>query len=137
MNWKKVGPRHGFFAPESMLTRDGRRVMWTWLRNMPIAPKGVQSLPRELELPKDGVLRIKPLRELKTLRYDEKAEKRFRIKSDTDYKLEKLTGDAIELKVTFAAPLPKEVGISLLADKAWKMKTIYEGDSVFRGKPGK
>jgi len=52
-----------FFAPESMLTRDGRRVMWAWLLRMPIAPTGVQSLPRELELPADGVLRIRPLLE--------------------------------------------------------------------------
>ena len=36
-----------FFAPESMLTHDGRRVMWAWLLGMPIAPTGVQSLPRE------------------------------------------------------------------------------------------
>jgi len=27
MSWKKYGPRHGFFTPESMLTHDGRRVM--------------------------------------------------------------------------------------------------------------
>ena len=105
-----------FFAPESMLTRDGRRVMWAWLINVRAAPTGMQCLPRELELPKDGVLRIKPLRELVTLRYDEKKEEKISVKSGTDRKLEKITGDAIEMEITVAAPLPKEFGISLLAD---------------------
>ena len=62
---------NNFFAPESVLSKDGRRVMWAWLLNLPIAPCGIQSLPRELELPEDGVLRIRPLRELQSLRYDE------------------------------------------------------------------
>ena len=35
-----------FFAPESLLTKDGRRVMWAWLVDLPIDPSGVQSLPR-------------------------------------------------------------------------------------------
>lgn len=105
-----------FFAPESMLTRDGRRVMWAWLLKVPAAPTGIQCLPRELELPADGVLRIKPLRELKKLRYDETKEEKITVKSDTDRKLEKITGDAIELEIIVAAPLPKEFGISLLAD---------------------
>ena len=116
MNWKKVGPRHGFFAPESMLTRDGRRVMWTWLRNMPIAPKGVQSLPRELELPKDGVLRIRPLRELAKLRYAPRAWSDITVKAGSDHALEKIEGDALEIEITFAAPLPAECGLRLLGD---------------------
>ena len=59
MNW------HGwdFFAPESVLTPDGRRVMWAWC-NLGTPQSGIQSLPRELSLPADGMLRIKPLREL-------------------------------------------------------------------------
>jgi len=105
-----------YFAPESMLTKDGRRVMWTWLITK-LIPTGIQSLPRELELPEDGVLRIKPLRELETLRYDEVTEKNITVKSDSDYKLNKITGDAVELKVTFSAPLPKAFGINLLADE--------------------
>ena len=32
-----------FFAPESMLTRDGRRVMWAWLLNVPAAPTGLTA----------------------------------------------------------------------------------------------
>lgn len=34
-----------FFAPESVVDKDGRRMMWAWLLNLPVAPTGVQSLP--------------------------------------------------------------------------------------------
>ncbi|MBM4093645.1 MAG: glycoside hydrolase family 32 protein [Planctomycetes bacterium] len=106
-----------YFAPESVLTRDGRRVMWAWLLNMPIAPTGVQSLPRELELPADGVLRIRPLRELSKLRYDGKSRANLLVKDGTTVPIHEAAGDAVELEVTFAAPLPREVGITLLSDE--------------------
>lgn len=80
MNWRRdeqpvygCGLRTDFFAPESVLTPDGRRVMWAWLHSAgpgaALRRMTVQSLPRELSLPGDGVLRIRPLRELETLRY--------------------------------------------------------------------
>ena len=31
---------NNFFAPESVLTKDGRRVMWAWLLNLPVAHAG-------------------------------------------------------------------------------------------------
>jgi sucrose-6-phosphate hydrolase SacC (GH32 family) len=121
MNWANTNwdRDHGglvYFAPESMLTGDGRRVMWAWLISG-AKPTGAQSLPRELELPEDGVLRIRPLRELETLRYDEIVEKKITVKSDSNYKLNKITGDAVELQVTFSAPVPKAFGINLLGDE--------------------
>jgi len=77
MNWRREEqtlnePWRDFFAPESVLTPDGRRVMWAWIAtlNKAVAAKSVQSMPRELSLPADGILRIKPLRELESLRYD-------------------------------------------------------------------
>jgi beta-fructofuranosidase len=112
MSWQG----NNFFAPESMLSQDGRRVMWAWVRRG-ANPTGVQSLPRELELPEDGVLQIKPLRELQSLRYDEKVEKMMVVVADKEARLETLAGDAIELEITFAAPLPKEFGLKLLGDE--------------------
>jgi beta-fructofuranosidase len=67
--------RVDFFAPESLLTTDGRRVMWAWLATLgrndgSMDTRTIQSLPRELTLATDGTLRIAPLRELTTLRRD-------------------------------------------------------------------
>ena len=75
MNWRRPGQTltnpvyRDFFAPESVLTADGRRVMWAWLCTLhpEIDLKTVQSLPRELSLDNSEELRIKPLRELESL----------------------------------------------------------------------
>ena len=106
-----------FFAPESMLTKDGRRVMWAWLLNVPVAPDGIQSLPRELELPKDGVLRIRPLRELEQLRCDKKVEKNITVKAGTPRELKNTAGDAVEISLKFKAPKAREFGLDVLCDK--------------------
>jgi len=109
-----------FFAPESMLTKDGRRVMWAWLIRVPVAPDGIQSLPRELELPADGVLRIKPLRELEKLRYDEKTEKDITVAAGAARKLKNVASNAIELKLEFKATKAKQFGLDVLCDKDGK-----------------
>ena len=109
-----------FFAPESMLTKDGRRVMWAWLLRVPVAPDGIQSLPRELELPKDGVLRIRPLRELEKLRYEEKVEKGITVAAGASRKLKNVASDAIEIKLEFKAPKAKQFGLDVLCDKDGK-----------------
>lgn len=81
MNWRRddqpvygLFRRTDFFAPESVLTADGRRVMWAWLTSAgpdnAVLNRTVQSLPRELNLDENGALRIRPLRELETLRRD-------------------------------------------------------------------
>jgi sucrose-6-phosphate hydrolase SacC (GH32 family) len=106
-----------FFAPESVLTKDGRRVMWAWLIGLPIAPSGVQALPRELELPQNGVLRIRPLKELESLRYDSKKEEGITVKSDTVHRLKEISGNALELEVAFKSPAAKEFGLDVLGDK--------------------
>ncbi|NIP25299.1 MAG: hypothetical protein GWN67_07455 [Phycisphaerae bacterium] len=128
MNWKDWN----FFAPESLLTPDGRRVMWAWCR-LEGAQTAIQSLPRELSLPADGVLRIKPLRELKKLRYDEKIEGNIIVKSDSYHMLKKISGDTIELSVTIKPTTAKEYGVSLFCDKEGRgfPVTIKPEEKVF------
>ena len=77
MSWRRgdqtiSNPKYrDFFAPESVRTPDGRRVMWAWLTSLTSDQASQQSLPRELSLADDGSLRMRPLRELKSLRFDE------------------------------------------------------------------
>jgi beta-fructofuranosidase len=131
MNWA----RWDFFAPESLLTPDGRRVMWAWctpwvngmqkvgrpmdfeaLMKDKIQP-GIQSLPRELSLPKDGVLRIKPLRELEALRSETKQQKQITVKSDSSHTLKDIAGDTMELEIVFTKPAASEFGLKVLCGK--------------------
>ena len=76
MNWRREGQSiaeplyRDFFAPESVETADGRRVMWAWCATLDpdLDYKSLQSLPRELSLAHDGSLIIQPLREIESLR---------------------------------------------------------------------
>jgi beta-fructofuranosidase len=106
MNWRATD----FFAPESLVTADGRRVMWAWC-NLGTPQSGIQSLPRELSLPEDGVLRIKPLRELESLR----EEIPFRPGA-----LEPLKGDTLEIAVTFPPNSGKQYGMQVYCDSEGK-----------------
>ena len=114
MNWKDWE----LFAPESVLTPDGRRVMWAWsvLKDLP-TQSGIQSLPRELSLPDDGVLRIKPLRELESLRTEEKTESNITVKSDSNYRLKEIAGDTIEMRLVIQPGSAKQFGVQVYCDK--------------------
>ncbi len=106
MNWRRPGQSltapvyRDFFAPESVLTPDGRRVMWAWLctADPAIDLKSVQSLPRELSLRDDGGLRIEPLRELETLRYAAYQRQDILVEATTTVAAPE--GDAFEVRVT-------------------------------------
>ena len=114
MNWRRDDQSvyetkyRDFFAPESLLTPDGRRVMWAWCAslNEVIDHKSIQSLPRELSLPPDGVLRIKPLRELQSLRHQPLTRKNIFLGTPSGIHggamancIARLNGDAFEIRI--------------------------------------
>src|SRR6056300_655617 len=112
------------FAPESLLTPDGRRVMWARCAprgaRRPLGKKlqtGIQSLPRELSLSADNKLLIQPLRELKKLRTDEKSVHDLTVKSESTYLLKEISGDTMELELVLDAPAAKEFGLKVLCDQ--------------------
>ncbi len=114
MNWNGWD----FFAPESLLTKDGRRVMWAWCL-LDGAQSGIQSLPRELSLPEDGVLRIKPLRELEKLRYDQHKEKNIEVVAGGNQRLQ-TKGDILELNITIKPGLASEYGATVFCNAEGK-----------------
>lgn len=117
MNWRSDGQDpdspdeyRDFFAPESLLTEDGRRVMWAWLttlHNNAIRSESVLSLPRELSLRKDGSLRIEPLREMESLRFGHVRHKNIQVipvrrtaGGEATKRIAELNGDAYEIRIT-------------------------------------
>ena len=132
MNWRRPSQSiykteyRDFFAPESVLTADGRRVMWAWLTTLEgIEQRSVQSLPRELRLDADGTLRMAPLRELETLRADPQVlegvtatppEASHSGWATTPIATPK--GDAYEIRITVdrAQAARKRFGVQLFAD---------------------
>ena len=136
MNWRSDdqdsdSPREyrDFFAPESLLTEDGRRVMWAWLTTLhdnALRSKTIQSLPRELSLGKDGGLRIEPLRELKAQRFDlvthediKVAPKARTAGGEATTRITELEGDAYEIRITIDREQAdrKRFGFRLFTDK--------------------
>jgi len=112
------GHSNRYFAPESLLTKDGRRVNWAWFRGG--QPRGIQSLPTELELPEDGILRIRPIRELESLRYGKQSQMNIEVKSGSVVKLEKIKGDHLELEVVVMDSGGKHFGVDVLCNDEGK-----------------
>jgi beta-fructofuranosidase len=113
MNWHGID----FFAPESLLTADGRRVMWAWCA-VDGPPTGIQSLPRELLHPGDRILRIAPLRELEMLRADEKRATEIAVVAGAPRLLDGVSGDALELSITIHRGSARRVGLLVHSDAA-------------------
>lgn len=101
MNW----PGGQFFAPESLLAPDGRRIIWAWVTDprtittQQHTGSGVQSLPRVLALAADATLTITPADELKSLRREGRSATDVALPAETDVAVPGVRGDTIELAV--------------------------------------
>lgn len=114
-----------YFAPESVLTPDGRRVMWVWLfdaRNQDVVQKsgwsGMMSLPRELFLRKNNSLGMRPIKELRALRYNEKSYAAQNIEQATP--LNGVSGDVKEIIVEIDLQKATKCGVRILQSKNGK-----------------
>ncbi len=95
-----------YFAPESLEDPKGRRIMWAWVFDQRSGParkasgwSGEMALPRELTLGPDNRLRMRPVEELKRLRYDKRTFGPFDLATDSEKIVDGLTGDTLELEV--------------------------------------
>lgn len=129
MNWSlsdgMADGDHGgeFFAPESLLAPDGRRIMWAWCFASSKTGgnelwDGIQSLPRELSLSGDGVLQIKPIKELEQLRYNPTVVSNIVVDSVLPVRLADISGDTIEIMAVIKQGTAKRYGLRILCDKA-------------------
>lgn len=96
---------HGpnFYAPNTMLVPNGRRLVWGWVNGFPKGRgwNGCLSLCRELSVSRDGRLRQTPARPLERLRGQRVSRKGFRLEN----------GDE-----SFALPLPESATLEILAE---------------------
>jgi len=128
--------RTDVFAPESVETPDGRRVMWAWVtsagpKNI-LQDKTIQTLPRELSLSAEGAMRIKPLKELEKQRRDEVVVNEVKLAhpivghgdqvppagAPQLQRIAELPGEAAEIRITVARAeaMRKLFGVVLFAD---------------------
>ena len=107
-----------YFAPETLLTPDNRRVLWSWYRGASI--KSIQSLPTELALGADGEMRIRPIRELEALRYGQKQEQDVLVKKGAPTILDNISGDRLELMLEIQDSGEYSFGLDVLCNDEGK-----------------
>ena len=95
-----------FFAPESLLDDQGRRIMWAWVMDDPefgtrmdYGWSGTMSLPRVLTLGEDGRLRMNPPREIELLRYNERRIRGLQVEAGSSLTLDTIQGNSLELRI--------------------------------------
>jgi sucrose-6-phosphate hydrolase SacC (GH32 family) len=130
MNW----PGGNFFAPETLLDPQGRRICWAWvtdpreMRTQRATGSGYQSLPRVLALADDGTLRITPVPELEALRSEPRATAPAQIPAAGELPLPAASGDSFELQITLDPAGAAEVGLLLRCtpDGAEQTAILYD-----------
>lgn len=95
-----------FYAPQTVLAPDGRRIMIGWMQNWDTCNLytfkepwfGQMSLPRELSV-KNGRLIQKPIRELEELRHNKVSYENVTMK-DTTIRLDGIKGRRVDMELT-------------------------------------
>ncbi len=116
MNW----PGGSFFAPESLLDGQGRRIMWAWVVDYGVIPElppsgwsGMMSLPRHLWLDDDHVLHMAPVKELQALRYNHRHVDSTPLMDGKELLLNGISGDCLELDLTIQPGQAKRIRLTV------------------------
>jgi len=128
---------NAFFAPESLLDDKGRRIMWAWIFDgreddtiEASGWSGTMSLPRVLWLGKDGMLRIRPVEELKMLRYNGQKRENLTVKADTELALKGISGNTIELQLDIEPNGAEQVGLKVCCSPDGQEETVIFYDAT-------
>ena len=126
-----------YFAPEALIDARGRQIMWAWLTDNPPGEKekgwsGVYGLPRSLWLGEDGTLRLRPVKELETLRGSDKSWSDLTLADGETKRLEGVTGDSCELEIEIAAGTAQRCGLKVRASGDGQEETLLYYDAPRR-----
>lgn len=119
-----------FYAPQTMLTSDGRRIMIAWMQawcgnwfNEEDGFCGMMTIPRELEVRND-VLCQRPIRELERY-YDKRVECKPSLTNEFQ-KIEELSGRVQNLDITLTGKDAYEFEIRIAADENHFTSICYD-----------
>ncbi|MGI9219612.1 MAG: GH32 C-terminal domain-containing protein [Woeseiaceae bacterium] len=125
-----------FFAPESMLDDQGRRIMWAWLldfREIGVRWEhgwsGVMCLPRVLSMNDDGEVLMDVAAEIELLRYGANSEKDIAVPADTDVPVEGVSGDSFELIVEMESSDATQYGVKVYQSPDGEEETVIYYDA--------
>jgi len=128
---------NSFFAPESLLDDQGRRIMWAWIFDRPgfkmrteSGWSGTMSLPRVLSLGPDGRLSMNPPAEIERLRHHGKKEANLIVKADSDLALEGIGGNSLELALEMNARNAQQFGVKIGCSPGGEEQTLIYYDAI-------
>lgn len=126
---------NSFFAPESLLDDQGRRIMWSWIFDGPAFAtrrdfgwSGTMSLPRVLSLGPDGRLRMNPPVEIDRLRYKPRSLTNLDVAAEKELALDGIAGNSIELGLEIKAPQASQFGIKVCRSPGGEEETLVYYD---------
>jgi beta-fructofuranosidase len=126
-----------FYAPQKLIDKRGRRIMFGWLREgrseeLQVAAgwSGVMSLPRILSLRSDGDLGITPVPELAVLRQAPRQIGEQDVSPGAPKRLDGIEGDCLELHATFVAGDATAFGVTVRCSPDGEERTSISYDPV-------
>ena len=131
-----------FYAPQTLKTPDGRRVMIGWMQNWDTCSIraqearwfGQMSLPRELSV-ENGRLYQRPVRELELLRHDRRAYQGVTVSGELS--LEGVRGRTVDLELSIRPQEGQELYRKFAVrfaqnDRYWTSLSFHPGDSILK-----
>ena len=138
--------RHGWMrwpggflgGPRTLLDGMGRRIFFDWIgecrgkdAQRASGWSGVMTLPRILSLAEDGTLYIEPVPELEMLRMNPRARRDVRLAADSEFVVDDVRGDSLELAVEMGPEGGQEFGVKVRCshDGAEHTDVVYDASS--------
>lgn len=124
---------HGldFYAPQTMLTSDHRRILIAWMQSWSYTMFGIEdgfsgmmTLPRELTI-KDGILYQSPVSELEHYRTNKVTITQYEAKEEYEI-LPKLQGRIMDMEVMVSGESYSEFHMKIAADDTFFTELIYD-----------
>ena len=114
-----LGGPDNFYAPNSLLDAQGRRILWGWVAagGSPGCPwNGVLTLPRVLSLRSDGALGMAPAPELAALRGQHWHFEHRALENASNQVLDDVRGNSLEILASIEVSPDAIAGVDVLAD---------------------
>jgi beta-fructofuranosidase len=126
---------NAYFAPESLVDGQGRRIMWTWVFDQRDKDareasgwSGEMSLPRVLWLGEDNTLRMRPAQELERLRYNPRRVENLAVQSGAALPLAGMGGNSYELDCEIAPGEATQCGLKVCCSPGGEEETLIAYD---------
>lgn len=124
-----------FYAPQTMLDDQGRRLMWGWLQEQRSTAiqraagwSGAMSLPRVLSVLPDGRLAQAPVPELQKLRRNHQQQTQLNVPAEAGLPLPEIQGDCLEIILELEQNQAESAGLAVRCSPDGSEQTLITYD---------